>query len=317
MAVIVSSKERILGGLWGAVVGDALGVPVEFTSRSALKANPVVGMREYGSHRQPKGTWSDDSSLLLCTVESLLRGFDLDDLAQRFVRWCHEGYWTPWGSVFDIGIATSRAISNLAHGVRAEEAGAGDANSNGNGSLMRILPVGIYRAKAPAAQLLESAHRASCLTHRHPRSQMACGLYCLVVASLLEGKNPSEAYQMAIDRALEHYEQAPYSIELPYFKDLLSGQIANLPEDQIRASGYVVDTLTASLWCLLNSKSYRETVLRAVNLGEDTDTVGTVAGGLAGLHFGLRDIPEQWLSQLARRDDIARLFEDFAAALQG
>ncbi len=85
-------KEKVPGGLWGAVVGDALGVPVEFMSRSALKADPVADMRGYGSHRQPRGTWSDDSSLLLCTVESLLRGFDLDDLARRFVRWCHEGY---------------------------------------------------------------------------------------------------------------------------------------------------------------------------------------------------------------------------------
>ncbi len=142
---------------------------------------------------------------------------------------------------------------------------------------------------------------------------MACGLYCLIVAGLLEGKNPTEAYHRAIESALEHYGQAPYSIELPHFKDLLSGKIAHRAEDGIRASGYVVDTLTAGLWCLLNSSSYQETVLRAVNLGEDTDTIGTVAGGLAGLYYGLRDIPEQWLDQLARRDDIARLFEEFVA----
>lgn len=145
---------------------------------------------------------------------------------------------------------------------------------------------------------------------------MACGLYCLMVAGLLDGKNPNEAYHRAIERAAEHYGQAPYSVELPHFKDLLSGQLAHLPENSIRASGYVVDTLTAAMWCLLNSSSYRETVLRAVNLGEDTDTVGTVAGGLAGLHYGLGNIPEQWLNQLARRDDIARLFEEFVATPQ-
>ncbi len=309
------SKERVLGGLWGAVIGDALGVPVEFVDRATLKGNPVTGMREYGSHHQPKGTWSDDSSLLLCTVESLIHGFDLDDLARRFIRWRHQGHWTPWGSVFDIGMATSRAISKLASGVPAEEAGADDENSNGNGSLMRMLPIGIYCAEAPTAQILESAHRASCLTHRHPRSRMACGLYCLIVTRLLEGKSPAEACQRASQEAPEHYKQAPYSNELPHFQDLLSGRIAHLPRQRIRASGYVVDTLIAGLWCLLNSGSYQETVLKAVNLGEDTDTVGTVAGGLAGLHFGLEDVPVQWLSQLARRNDIAELFERFVAAL--
>jgi len=315
MIVPSKEKEKVLGGLWGAVIGDALGVPVEFVDRATLKGNPVTDMREYGSHHQPRGTWSDDSSLLLCTVESLIHGFDLDDLAQRFIRWRYQGHWTPWGSVFDIGMAASRAISKLASGTPAEEAGANDENSNGNGSLMRILPIGIYYAEAPTAQILESAHRVSCLTHRHPRSQMACGLYCLIAASLLEGENPAGACQLAAERALQHYKQAPYSNELPHFQDLLSGRIAHLPEQRIRATGYVVDTLTAGLWCLLNSGSYRETVLMAVNLGEDTDTVGTVAGGLAGLYFGLRNVPAEWLNQVARRDDIATLFEQFVAAL--
>lgn len=309
------SKERVLGGLWGAVIGDALGVPVEFVGRATLKRNPVTDMREYGSHHQPKGTWSDDSSLLLCTVESLIHGFDLDDLAQRFIRWRYQGHWTPWGSVFDIGMATSRAISKLASGIPAEEAGADDENSNGNGSLMRILPIGIYYAEAATAQLLEGAHRTSCLTHRHPRSQVACGLYCLIAAGLLEGKTPAEACRLAAERALQHYKQAPYSNELPHFQDLLSDRIAHLPEQRIRATGYVVDTLIAGLWCLLNSSSYRETVLTAVNLGEDTDTVGIVVGGLAGLYFGLGDIPVEWLKQVARHEDIARLFEQFVAAL--
>jgi len=134
----------MLGGLWGAVVGDALGVPVEFRSREELRQDPVQDMRGYGTYNQPAGTWSDDSSLLLCTAESLLDGFDTRHLASLFVRWLHQAHWTPWEEVFDVGGTTHRAINNLSKGAEPEEAGLTDENSNGNGSLMRILPIALH-----------------------------------------------------------------------------------------------------------------------------------------------------------------------------
>ena len=138
----LTQTQRILGALWGALVGDALGVPVEFLNRALLKSKPVTGMREFGTHQQPAGTWSDDSSLLLCTVESLVACQHLDgkDLGDRFVRWERDGHWTPRGAVFDIGVATSQALSRIAMGESPEEAGGADEYSNGNGSLMRIIP---------------------------------------------------------------------------------------------------------------------------------------------------------------------------------
>lgn len=176
----VSLRERVLGGAWGAIVGDALGVPVEFTDREERKKHPVTDMRGYGSHDQSPGTWSDDSALALCTVESLLNGFDLHDIGQRFVRWYREGHWTPGGNVFDIGGTTRSAIISLSRGTDPEVAG-DDENCNGNGSLMRILPVALRFADSTADQLLFRVHQASSLTHRHLRSQMACGFYCLMV----------------------------------------------------------------------------------------------------------------------------------------
>jgi ADP-ribosylglycohydrolase len=311
-------REKILGGLWGAVVGDALGVPVEFQGRERLKANPVVDMREYGSHDQPRGTWSDDSSLMLCSVDSLNeRGYDLDDLGQRFVRWYNEEIWTPWGEVFDIGNATFLAIANLSKEVKPELAGGDSGNSNGNGSLMRILPIGLYFANAPTAELLRYAERASCLTHRHLRSQMACGIYCVLVAALLEGLSPAEAYQQTIEKVRPVYQELPYGGELPHFEPVLSGKIGEYPEDKIKSSGYVVHSLEASIWCLLTSNSYAEAVLKAVNLGEDTDTTATITGGLAGIYFGLSTIPAEWLNALARKDDLTTLFDKFAAKLAG
>ena len=311
----MSHNERLLGGLWGAVVADALGVPVEFESREALRRDPVVGVRGYGSHNQPPGTWSDDSSLMLCTLEGLLHGFRLPQIGDLFVRWLTESHWTPWGSVFDVGYTTDMAIRRLQGGASPEDAGQRDEWSNGNGSLMRILPVALRFSRSPTDELLGYAHRTSALTHAHPRSQLACGYYCLMTTALLGGSAPNAAYGMANEAARRHYKMGRFSSELPHFERLLSGQIDSLPESSIESSGYVVHTLEASIWCLLNSNSYSDTVLAAVNLGGDTDTTGIVAGGLAGVHCGIGSIPVGWLEQMARRADLSRLFEEFVAAL--
>jgi ADP-ribosylglycohydrolase len=306
-------KDRVLGGLWGAVVGDALGVPVEFRSRAEVQRNPVTDLRGQGTYHQPKGTWSDDSSLMLCTVDSLVRHeFDTADMGQRFVQWSQGKLWTPWGRVFDIGGATSQALGRIQQGVPAEEAGGTDENSNGNGSLMRILPIALRFGHEPAERLLEFAYRASAITHRHPRSEMACGFYSLVAAGLLRGQSAKAAYQSAAQTVGPLFKAKPLAGESHYFAAALAPNLATLPEKEIASGGHVVDTLTASIWCLLTSKDYEETVLKAVNLGEDTDTTGIAAGGLAGICYGLPSVPEQWRSAMARAEDLETLFEQFA-----
>ena len=279
----LSVTERVLGGLWGAVVGDALGIPVEFQSREQLRQNPVQDMRGYGTYHQPAGTWSDDSSLMLCTVEGLADGFDTGRLGMLFTRWLNQAHWTPWQEVFDVGGTTLMAINRLSQGVEPEQAGLIDENSNGNGSLMRILPVALRYFDLPVEELLDHAHRASALTHRHVRGQMACGFYCTMVSALLQGADKIEAYLQAIRATKPVYEGPSYSGELPAFSRIFSGDIPSLPESSVRSSGYVIDTLESSIWCLCNTDTYDDVVLRAVNLGEDTDTTAAVAGGLAGV----------------------------------
>jgi ADP-ribosylglycohydrolase len=312
----LSQNDRMAGALWGALAGDALGVPVEFMSREMILKNPVTAMRGHGTHNQPAGTWSDDSSLLLCTVESLAAcsKFDPADLGKRFVRWERDGYWTPHGTVFDIGIATSRAISRLASRTPPEEAGGDDVESNGNGSLMRILPIALWFRTSPAGELATLAQRASSLTHRHPRSQMSCALYCLLVRELLTGTAPADALRTALHAFGRVYHQPPFLGERRHFQRLERGGIEKAPEREIGSSGYVIDTLTASIWCLLTSGSFEETVLKAVNPGSDTDTTGCVAGGLAGALYGLKSIPAEWKNRLARHGEIAALFTKFTAA---
>jgi len=314
----INHSDRILGALWGALAGDALGVPVEFQSRETVRENPVTGMRGFGTHRQPAGTWSDDSSLLLCTVESLAHagGLDTADLGERFVRWERDGYWTPHGDVFDIGLTTARAISQIASGIPPEGAGGADANSNGNGSLMRIIPIALWFQGDSVEAIAEHAQRASSLTHRHPRSQLACAFYCLLARELLHGASREDGLRAAFDAFSRIYTHTPFAEEMPHFRLLNPEALEKLPETEIASSGYVIHTLLASVWCLLTSQTFEETLLKAVNLGGDTDTTGTVAGGLAGAYYGMKAIPLFWEQLLARHDDVESLFARFSARLQ-
>ncbi len=312
-----SKKDKVLGGLFGLAVGDALGVPVEFTKRSERKKQPVTDMIGYGTYARPPGTWSDDSSLAFCLAESLCQGFDLQDIAHEFCCWRDEGYWTPYGEAFDVGCTTDQAISRLNEGVNPVEAGGRDEFSNGNGSLMRILPLAYYVEKMSLEEQFELTHQVSCLTHCHQRSQMACGIYVRYAVNLLGGQEPVDAYKTIGAEVKKYYSRLPYRRELPHFTRILQADISELPEESINSSGYVVDTLEASLWCFLNSKSYEETVLKAVNLGDDTDTTGAVAGGLAGLYYGLAAIPERWLNSLARKDEIMNLAQRLYKRVSG
>lgn len=308
-----SPQNRLLGGLYGSLLGDALGVPVEFAGRETRRRDPVTGMRGYGTHGQPAGTWSDDGALLLCSVESLATaGFDTRDMASRFVRWHREGHWSAHGCVFDIGIATASALRRVHDGVPAEEAGGRGEHSNGNGSLMRILPLALAFPDLDAEVLAGRVSRASAITHGHPRSQMACVFYCLLARELAKGQNASDALATARDRFSGLYNG---KAEWAAFSGVIDPDLSSWQESRISGSGYVMDTLTASIWCLLTTATFRDCVLKAVNLGEDTDTTGCVAGGLAGLLYGFENLPGEWLALLPRREELEGLFCGFAKTL--
>ena len=308
--------EAIKSALLGVAVGDALGVPAEFRQREFLKENPVTDMTGHGTHHQPPGTFSDDSSLTFCLVEALAEGFDLHTIARNFVRWRDEGFWTAHGFVFDIGGTTGQAIGRLRKGVQPDLAGDSDENCNGNGSLMRILPLLFHLHDKPAGARFDLTCRVSSITHRHIRSVIACFYYLEYARLLLQGSGKREAYDTLRKEipAFLNSLNVPLA-EIARFDRLLKGNIAELPEDAISGSGYVLHTLEASLWCLLTTGSYREAVLKAVNLGNDTDTTAAVTGGLAGLFYGWNTIPDHWVLQLARRDDIEDLAERMAARI--
>lgn len=297
-----SDIHTIKSCMLGLAVADALGVPVEFQARAERDADPVTGMRAYGTHHQPAGTWSDDTSMTLCALDALAQPeFTWAAVMENFIRWYRDGEFTATGETFDIGISCRRAIDNYVHQHRKPlRCGLKDSRSNGNGSLMRILPFVLY-----APEELGFIEDASDLTHAHRRSEMACGVYALLLEGILE--QGRDGIPAALKKAEAIYGGED---EWANYAPLLT--IEERSRDSIRSSGYVVDTLEAALWCLLTTESYRDCVLQAVNLGEDTDTVAAVAGGLAGALYGLEGIPAEWLDTLLRRDDIEELCEKAA-----
>lgn len=303
------TAEKIKGIILGHAVADALGVPVEFSSREALDRSPVTDMTGYGTYNMPAGAWSDDTTMELCALESLAKGnLDLDDIMQNFGKWVYKGEFTPTGKLFDIGNACRSAIFNyFERHADTAHCGLTEASSNGNGSLMRIIPFALY-GYCRQEDVRYLAEVGSALTHAHLRSKIACYVYSLIIVKMLD--NPSkDVIGEAISEAKNYYGS---SEEWAYYEPLFS--IAVRERDTIKSTGYVVDSLEAALWCLLTTNSYKECVLKAVNLGGDTDTVAAIAGGLAGALYGLDAIPKEWLDTLLKRDYIEELCEKAAKA---
>lgn len=298
----------------GLCVADALGVPVEFMSREHLKTKPVKDMLGFGTHNQPIGTWSDDTSMTLCLLDSLSNGLDYQDVMTKFKAWLMEGAYTPHGEVFDVGIATRQAIKRYMSGTEPLKCGGVGERDNGNGSLMRILPLLFYIQSLYGTEFQEVdeafnlIHKVSALTHAHKRSHIACGIYLSVASMLIGNMDLCIAVDLGIYKAVEYYKHKPeFKTELIKYSRLSEKGFRDLYEREIKSSGYVVDTLEAAIWCLLNTKTYKDCVLMAVNLGEDTDTVAAVAGGLAGLYYGYEYIPNEWIAQIEKKDYIEGL----------
>jgi ADP-ribosylglycohydrolase len=302
-------ENVIKSGIFGVCVGDALGVPVEFNTRETLKTFPVEDMREFGSWNQPKGTWSDDSSLTLCLAEVLIKGYDLEKIGESFVKWNKYGHWTAHGRLFDIGGTTRHSLARLIKGESAKFSGNIFEEDNGNGSLMRILPLAFYlKNEENIKKLYETVKEVSSITHGHFRSVFACFIYVIFGIELIKGKNKTEAYADTQKTALKFAEEQGFNPkEIQFFDRVLKNDISKYDEETISSSGYVLSSLETSLWCFLTTESYSEAVLKAVNLGDDTDTTGAITGGIAGIYYGFENIPEEWVAGLMRNDDIEKL----------
>lgn len=304
-----SLTDRIRGGLLGTLVGDALGVPVEFMARSRLDADPVASMRGAGTWNQLPGTWSDDGSMTLASADVLTTdGWDLGRMMDGFRRWLDAGWWSARGKVFDIGKATSQSIDAYAINGDWRSSGRTSELSNGNGSLMRCLPVSLWLAGESATDRIRMAGEASALTHAHVRSRLCCAWHAQWCDAVMGGADIRAAAATTSERLRRKVPVA----ERIHLARIIDGAIFDLPRDQVSSSGYVVSTLEAALWCLANQPSFEQAVLSAVNLGDDADTTGAVTGGMAGWLYGAQAIPAEWLAALPRQTEILDLADRFA-----
>ncbi len=295
---------KVKDGITGFIVGDALGVPVEFYSRNELKQDPVIDMREYGTYNQPKGTWSDDSSMTIATMHSIVnkKGIDYENIMTEFCNWAYEHEYTQYCETFDIGNTTSRGLRRFKNGAKALESGGTSTHDNGNGSLMRILPL----AFIPNIDY-ETIENISGLTHGHERSKIACVLYVEIAKSMLENDlTIDEHIYNACKKIIQYYRD---NEELKQFARIFANDFS----EGILSGGYVIDTIETVVYCLKTTDNYKDAVLKAVNLGGDTDTNAAICGGLAGIYYGFDEIPVDWIESIPHLDKVHSLCEEFEA----
>ena len=262
-------KQGLRDVVYGAAVGDALGVPFEFKQRGVFECTGMVGN---GTHRMPAGTFSDDTSMMLATCDSIRANgsaIDVSDMRRRFCAWWRNGEYTVDGSCFDIGNATAAALQ--------EGVGQAGERDNGNGSLMRIAPLAYTHAED------DDIRAVSAITHAHPLSTEACVCFVGILRNVMGGNALQDAIRYSKPDMAEF--------------DFLDA-VAERQREDIRSGGFVLDTLGAAIWCFANTDSYEDCVLAAVNLGGDTDTTACVAGAIAGAAYGYGSIPKAWLETL-------------------
>lgn len=319
-------KNIWLDGMLGLVVGDALGCPVQFMSREEIASRdegPVTGMESGGVYEMPEGTWTDDSSMAIATMASIIEKGEADpgDIMLRFVEWEVKGKYTPFGEAFDQGNTCTSAIYKFIQNPDIRTCGTTGEHSNGNGALMRILPVCLYyydkqkRVCTSEDEVVYGIHTISGLTHNHLRSKMCCSIYYFCAKGIIDGARKEEKpslmalLQEGINNGLKYYGQDIANLtEMAHLGRIFYlDEFKKVPENKIRTSGYVIDSIEEAIWCLINTDSYKECMLKAVNLGDDTDTVAAIAGGLAGLYYGYDAIPEEWLAVIQRREWIEEM----------
>lgn len=304
---------EIKNGVIGFAIGDALGVPAEFKSRTELKLNPIIDMIGDGTYNVPAGTWSDDTSMTLATIDAIIstKTIDVNTMASKFLDWFRNAEYTATNEVFDIGRTTLQALAKYEMNLEdASSCGANNEWSNGNGSLMRMLPIAYYiyyKHITNNEEIYNIVKQVSSITHAHEVSILGCYIYVRYVLELLDGIDKIKAY-----KDIQQLDYGMFSSStIDKYSKILQKNIQNVDEENISSNGYVVSTLEATLWLFLNSNDYNTTILKSVNLGEDTDTVAACTGGILGIYYGIESIKDTWKQYLKKYDYIVNLCDKF------
>lgn len=309
--------SKFIDSIIGHAVGDAMGVPTEFCDRNELLKHPITQMIGYGSHDVPAGTWSDDTSMEIAIMDSIINtnSINYDDIMYNFYCWLHDSKYTAIDEVFDAGSICIKSIINYSKGYKPLNCGQNAFDSNGNGSLMRIAPIALYSyyKNLELNEMRLISDNVSSLTHGHEISKLGCYIYNSCIINLLKGLDKFEAY-LSIKK--NNYDAYSNDIIKEYFR-ILEDDISKLRIDDISSSGYVVDTLECALWIFLNSDNFKDCIIASTNIGDNTDTIGAVVGSLAGIYYGIESIPKEWTQKLQKKDylyQLANKFEEICKA---
>lgn len=292
------NKEVLKGAIVGAILGDALGVPFEFKKKEEIGKVKLTKVDK----------WSDDTSMILCTMDSLveLREYSTKDIADKYIKWLYNGYWTPQGIVLDCGKTTAQALRLYRQ--KGILTGMDEEDACGNGSLMRIIPLLFYVHKNKDNRF-NVIKEFSSITHSNMRCVIGCAIYIELGLNLLEGINKYSAYTIMQNTIKEYYKDYPEELKL--FDRILNNNIYEYDVNTFSGSGYVVHSLESSLYSFMKTDNYIKSIKTAISFGEDTDTIACITGGLSGLYYGYNDIPKKHIDKLPRKEDILKLLEDF------
>ena len=277
------NDSRLKSIIYGTAIGDAVGVPYEFKSRTTMKDEPCIDMVGFGTYEQPAGSWSDDTSLTLCLLDATdykHLNIDFEKTKKNFVNWCFSDKFTANNVRFDIGNTTFQAIRKMKNGVNVFSCGSKENTHNGNGTLMRISPlIPLLINMENIESRFHLVELVSCMTHGHVLSIVGCHIYTEIMINLWNGMEKQEAVSNAVQKLVVFYEnknEVPYDISYKQafyqYERIFKDNFSSLKEREILSYGFVLVTLEASLWCFLNGKNYKDVVLMSVNLGNDTDT---------------------------------------------
>ena len=291
-----AAADRARGAFWGLAIGDALGAAVEFRPPGSFA--PVDGYRGGGPHGLQAGGWTDDTSMALAMADSIASvGWDLNDQAARYVRWWRHGDYSVNGRCFDIGIQTRRALATFERTGDAAISGPADDSQSGNGSLMRLAPAAIAAlARAGLPDAATSAAQSSLPTHGSEQCRSACRYFGSMLAGLINGESRETVL------APDWPDQSGLAPLHPLIAEVAAGSFRTRQPPEIVGSGWVVRSLEAALWAVAHHDDFESVVLAAVNLGDDADTTGAIAGQIAGAVYGHAAIPETLRSGLLRSD---------------
>lgn len=295
----------------GLLIGDAVGTPYEFKQphrippRDQIDMEPPAGYQKSWS-QFPTGIWSDDGSQALCLLEYYIEDGAhhapwYERWAAKLCRWYKGHLWVD-GKSFDAGIQTQEAIANLMAGKHPLTAAKFDEYANGNGSLMRALPTALMRGDLDDKSFYIEVANISCITHPHYRSVLCCMFYCDVARLLMLGKSLNEAIDVVKAKINLFVEEASqYKAD---WKIILDGEL-----EEPQGRGYVVDALWSAIYALRSTDNFEDCIKSCIELGNDTDTTAAIAGGLAGIIYGVEGIPQRWLDALKGKEQIAHLLE--------